>query len=101
MSDSTVTVIASFRIRAGMEEDARAALLAVTGPTRSEPGCLVYDLHQSATQPVEFLFYERWQDSAALDAHSASTAPHRQLLRQQLGGMIDGPPTVTVWRRLE
>jgi quinol monooxygenase YgiN len=47
------------------------------------------------------MFYERWQDDAALDAHSASTAPHRLELRQQLGHVVDGPPSITVWRRLD
>jgi len=100
MSDTSVTVIASLKVRSGMEDDARQALLAAVAPTRAEPGCLVYDLHQSTSDPTEFLFYERWSDAAALDAHSASTAPHRHVLRQQLGQMLGGAPSVTSWKRI-
>ena len=100
MGDSTVTVIASLKVKPGMEEEARAALLAAVAPTRAEPGCLAYDLHQSTSDPTSFLFYERWHDRASLDAHAASAAPHRQMLRQQLGGMVDGAPIVTSWKRV-
>jgi quinol monooxygenase YgiN len=101
MGDSTVTVIASFKVKAGTEEEAKAALLAAVAPTLTEPGCLAYDLHQSTREPTQFMFYERWQDRAALDVHSTSTAQHRQELRQQLGRMVDGPPSVTIWQRVE
>ena len=100
MGDSTVTVIASLKVKPGMEEEARAALLAAVAPTRAEPGCLAYDLHQSTSDPRSFLFYEQWHDRAALDAHAASTSPHRQMLRQQLAGMVDGAPIVTSWKRV-
>jgi quinol monooxygenase YgiN len=49
---------------------------------------------------LSILFYERWHDRAALDAHRASAAPHRQMLRQQLAGMVDGTPSVTIWKRV-
>src|SRR3954451_20025526 len=100
MSDMTVTVIATLKVKPGMEEDARQALQAAVAPTRAEPGCLVYDLHQSTADPTEFLFYERWSDGAALDTHSASAAPHRHVLRQQLGQMLGGAPSVTRWKRI-
>ena len=100
MHNGTLTVIASLKVKAGMEHDARVALLAAVPATRAEPGCLAYDLHQSTNEPTEFLFYERWSDRAALDAHSASTAPHRQELRQRLGHIVAGPPSVTVWTQI-
>ena len=63
-------------------------------------GCLAYELHQSTTDPAEFMFYERWSSDAALAAHAASTEPHRALLRQQLGELAEGRPAVTRWRRV-
>jgi quinol monooxygenase YgiN len=101
MSDTTVTVIASLKVKAGTEDAARVALLAAVAGTRAEHGCLAYDLHQSTSDPTEFLFYERWADRPALEAHSASTSAHRQELRQQLGGLVAGPPSVTVWKKVE
>lgn len=80
--------------------EARAAevLAAAVPPTLQEPGCLVYDLHQSLTDPTEFMFYERWSSDEALAAHAASTAPHRLALRDSFGQLLDGRPSVTRWR---
>jgi len=99
MSD-TVIVIATIKVKPGVEDRARQLLQSIVPPTRLEPGCLNYDLHQSATDPTEFLFHETWASDDALAAHSASTAPHRTALRQELGDLIGGPPSVTRWRRV-
>ena len=98
MSEIPVTVIAAIKVKAGSEERALALLSSIVPPTREEPGCLVYDLHQSIHDPSEFMFYERWTSDAALTAHSTSTAPHRLALREQLGSLVAGAPSVTRWR---
>jgi quinol monooxygenase YgiN len=99
MTDTAVTVVARIKVRPGTDSAALQLLGSIVSPTRDEPGCLAYDLHQSAADPTEFMFYERWSSDDALAAHSASTAPHRVALREQLGAIIDGPPSVTRWRR--
>jgi quinol monooxygenase YgiN len=98
MSASTVTVIATITVKPGFEERAREMLQSVVPVTLEEHGCLAYELHQSITDPTEFMFYERWTTEDALAAHAASTAPHRTALRQQLGELVDGPPRVTRYR---
>lgn len=98
MNQTTVVVVAAIKVKSGVEERARQVLLEVVAPTRLEPGCLNYDLHQSATDPTEFLFHETWTSDEALAAHSTSTSPHRQALREQLGELLAGPPQVTRWR---
>ena len=100
MSENTVTVIATIKVKPGTEARAQTLLQSVVAPTRLEPGCLNYDLHQSATDPTQFLFHENWASDAALAEHSASTAGHRLALREQLGELMDGPPSVTRWRRI-
>lgn len=100
MPTEVVTVIARLKVKAGQESRARQVLEAVLAPTRLEEGCLTYDLHQSTADPTEFLFYENWTNQAALDAHAASAAPHRLALRQELAGLVDGPPSLTTWRRV-
>ncbi|MBU6207945.1 MAG: antibiotic biosynthesis monooxygenase [Alphaproteobacteria bacterium] len=39
-----------------------------------EPGCLYFDVTQNRTNPASFIFYEVYQDDAALDAHR--NTPH-------------------------
>lgn len=100
-TDTPVTVLAIIKVKPGSESEARALLSSIVPDTLQEPGCLAYDLHQSATDPTEFLFYERWTSDKALEAHSTSSAPHRVKLREHLGSLVDGRPSVTRWRRTE
>jgi quinol monooxygenase YgiN len=95
-----VTVVVNIKAKPGLDMQAREALLNAVAPTRAEAGCLGYDLHQSASDPTEFLFYENWADEDAFKAHAGSTAEHRLALRQQLGELVDGAPRLTIWRRL-
>jgi len=71
-----VTVTAIVKVKPGLEEQARQVLLNAVAPTRAEPGSLNYDLHQSASE-------------------------HRLALRRQLSDLLDGPPRLTVWQRVE
>ena len=100
MSDTAVTVLATIKVKPGMEDRARTLLSNVVSPTRDEPGCVTYDLHQSTTDLTEFMFYEVWASVEALAAHSASPAPHRAALRADLGALVAGAPSVTRWRRV-
>ncbi|MFN7916517.1 MAG: putative quinol monooxygenase [Vicinamibacterales bacterium] len=100
MADLTVTVIASIKVKPGTETRARQLLGSIVPDTLQEPGCLAYDLHQSLTEPTEFMFYERWESDEALAAHAASTAPHRLALRESMAEFVDGRPSVTRWRKV-
>ena len=96
-----VTVTAIVKVKPGLEEQARQVLLNAVAPTRAEPGCLNYDLHQSASDPTEFLFHENWASGDAFKSHQDSASEHRLALRRQLSGLVDGPPRLTVWQRVE
>ena len=37
--------------------------------TRREPGCILYDLHASVTDPERVVFIEQWQSRDAFEAH--------------------------------
>ena len=40
--------------------------------SRTEEGCIKYDLHQSIEDPDTFLFYEIWMGEEALALHANS-----------------------------
>lgn len=69
MSDNNLTVIAQIKVKVGMEEKAREELLELIAPSRSEPGCIIYDLYQSADSKSLFMFYECWKSKRDLDEH--------------------------------
>ncbi|HLW48872.1 MAG TPA: putative quinol monooxygenase [bacterium] len=59
---------------AGKAEAFRAALLAVLGPARAEPGCVVMRAFESVREPRSFAIHSEWVDAAAFETHS--TLPH-------------------------
>lgn len=69
-----ICVAVTYVMKAGHEEEAAGLFRQLTGPTRAEPGCRMYLVHRSSTDPRKFFLYEQYDDQAALDAHRAS--PH-------------------------
>ena len=82
-----VVLTATVKARSGQEEAVKEALLSLVEPTRKEPGCLLYNLHQSKTDPTVFLFYEQWASQEALDAHGKT--PHMRALGAKLKDRTD------------
>lgn len=64
-----LTITAQLKVKPGSEEEARTALAGLVEPSRAEDGCLQYDMHIHTDDPKTFLFYERWESQAHLDAH--------------------------------
>ena len=92
-----LTAITFIRGAPGHEAELQQELLALTAPTRAEPGALRYDLYQSTTQPNEFMRFEEWRDPAALEAHKQT--PHLRASfekRKQQGWSTE----ITLWRRV-
>lgn len=66
---SQLTVIAHLRALDGQIEETKAFLTDLIRPTRKEPGCIEYWLHQDDEDPAEFTFYENWTSRAEWDKH--------------------------------
>ena len=95
MPSTPVTVIARFKAKDGMVEQAKQALLALVEPTRAEPGCINYDLHQDPTDPARFVFYENWTSDQDLNQHL--NKPHLVALRKEMDRLFDQPPQIERW----
>jgi quinol monooxygenase YgiN len=80
MTQDNVVLNVQMEALQGHEDELAEQLLALLGPTRSEPGCILYELHRDPENAGKFLFYEIWVDQAALDAHTAS--PHLVRFRE-------------------
>ena len=70
-----MTVVMAVRwVALAGEEDRVADLLRQMIPaSRSEPGCLQYDVYRDTDDAHVFMLFERYVDPAALAAHSEST----------------------------
>ena len=53
-----------------MQYDFKRGAAACIAATRKEEGCLLYDLHESITDPTRFVFVEQWTTRDALGAHA-------------------------------
>lgn len=64
-----ITIVAIMKAQAGKEQQLRNIMQGMIVPSRSEPGCVEYVLHESIENPGEFVFYETWADEEALQFH--------------------------------
>jgi quinol monooxygenase YgiN len=64
-----LTVIARIKAKPGMEKQMQQDLLGLLKPTRTETGCITFDLLIDINDPTVFMLYENWESQAALDAH--------------------------------
>jgi quinol monooxygenase YgiN len=96
--DGGLTAITYITGLVGREDELRRELLALSAPTRAEPGNLRYDLYQSTTKPNEFVRFEVWRDSAALEAHKATPHLRASFARRQDQGWRTN---ITLWQRAD
>jgi quinol monooxygenase YgiN len=64
-----LTVIATLRAKPGKEAELKDHLTTLVGHTRTETGCISYDLNQRQDDPAIFVMVEHWTGRSALDQH--------------------------------
>ncbi|MCY2994095.1 MAG: putative quinol monooxygenase [Planctomycetota bacterium] len=82
MPKDGIILTATVKAKPGQEAALQEVLVALVELTRQEPGCLCYNLHQSKSDPTEFMFYEQWASKEAIDAHGKT--PHMKALGGKL-----------------
>jgi quinol monooxygenase YgiN len=93
---ATVHVIARVRAKEGKEEALKAVLIGLVPPSRRELACYQYDLLQSAADPRDFAFVEKWDGDQALDAHASSE--HVKKAGSQMADLVEAPPDIRRYR---
>ncbi len=81
MKGENIVVIASLSVKEGMEKKFSDAALEVAAKTRTEPGCVAYEVLQDVSDARKFHFIEEYVDQSAFDAHRKMPymAPFREL----------------------
>jgi quinol monooxygenase YgiN len=82
MPEAGVILGTVVKAKPGQEDAVKALLVALVEPTRKEPGCLCYNLHQSKSDKTHFMFYQQWASKEAFAAHR--TTPHMKVLGERL-----------------
>lgn len=67
-----VVLLVRFRVKAGSEKEARTLIQKMHEHSRREPGCRMYQGHQSSEDSCNFILYEQYDNREALDAHRAA-----------------------------
>jgi len=83
-----LTIIAHVTANPGKTELVKTALEKLVQPTRTETGCITYDLHQDNTDPAHFMFFEVWESRALWQDHMK--APHLAAHAKATEGAVAG-----------
>jgi quinol monooxygenase YgiN len=95
MAKTKITVVANIKAKLGKEKEVRSILMGLLAPTRSESGCINYDLHQSMEDPCSFVFYENWTSQSALDEHLQSS--HIAKAMSEATPILAEPVEISLW----
>jgi len=71
---SKLTIVAHITARPDKIEFVKSELMKLIDVTRSEAGCVQYDLHQDNEKPAHFMFFENWDSRELWQKHMS--APH-------------------------
>ena len=85
---SQLTIIAFARAQADKVEELGRRMLALVEPSRNEPGCINYDLHQSNDDPAVWCVYENWRSEEDLTAHFQT--PHMTAFITDVPDLVEG-----------
>jgi quinol monooxygenase YgiN len=99
MSEQTLTVLARVKAQAEKLQHVEQTLTGLIGPTREEPGCISYTLHQSNDDPCVFVFVEIWRSQADLDEHLQK--PYLQAFIAAADELLAEPLDVTLWHEIQ
>ena len=89
-----IYVIATASVKPDKREDFKRGAAAAIAATRKEEGCLLYDLHESITDPTRFVFVEQWTTREALGSHAR--APHIKEWRKIAGECAAAPTKIEI-----
>jgi len=91
-----INVIATLKIAHGKEAEFEAAASELAAKVNAnEPGCTLYQLNRSMSDPQIFVFIETYVDKAALDAHGKTD--YFLAAQAPLGACLAGPPDIQVY----
>src|SRR5436309_5410847 len=99
MPSKRITVSGRIKAKSGMEEKLKKGLLSVLGPTRAEPGCINFYLHQGVDDETLFMAYQNWASKEDEDKHYQT--PYMQAYMKEAPNLLAGTPDVSMWKMIE
>ena len=91
--------IARIRPGPGKVDLLREVLIGIVAPSRREPGCIAYTLHEQESDGlITFAIYEIWRSPTAHAAHMQT--PHLRVLLRRLDELVEGEIAIEPLRLL-
>ena len=97
-NDEKIVLIAHLNVKKDKVEDLKQAALAIVADSRSEPGCINYDVHQAIDNETVFIWHETWANKAALDEHF--TKSYTKEFFARVDEFADEPPQINLSRKI-
>lgn len=92
-----IVILATMKVKEGKADEFEALVTDLAASVRSdEPGNHLYTLNK--TKEGDYVFIEKYENSDALKAHSASA--HFQAAFATMGGLLDGMPVIQQLREI-
>ncbi len=91
-------IIAKLKAKSGKEDELKKAVLDALPNVEQEEGTLVYAFNRSLTDPTEFVFYEKYTDEDALNAHSSTE--HFKKMLNAFASCLDGAPEIGMYEEV-
>ncbi|UJR18464.1 hypothetical protein I4U23_005369 [Adineta vaga] len=98
MASSTIVVIANVYARADQMNNILSILRKLTEATRTEPGCIKYELHQDLSDETHFTFIEEWTNEEALQLHFRTE--HFKQATEDVKEVIAKPVEILKYKKL-
>ena len=81
-----LTIVANIHAKPDQIELVKAELEKLIPITRTEPGCIQYDLHRDNSNPAHFMFYETWESRDLWQNHM--NTPHLAAFMKATDGAV-------------
>jgi autoinducer 2-degrading protein len=92
------TVLVAVRVRPDRVQQFRAAIAVnAAASVHDEPGCLVFDVQQSKSDPLDYLFYEIYRDEESFYVAHRAAAHYADWQVAAAGCLEPGIRTNTYW----
>ncbi len=83
---STLTIVANIHANPDQIDLVKAELEKLVPITRTEEGCILYELHRDNENPAHFMFYENWESRELWQTHM--NAPHLAVYMKATDGAV-------------
>lgn len=91
-----IVVIGRSTAREGADEMMQRLAVEHVARSRSEPGCISYEVSRDIQQPRSFVFIERWTDISALQSHFRVEASRQ--FANSMAALSDEKPVMSIYR---